>query len=82
MRLSELNGKEVINLTDGSKLGVLFYPEADLDLSLGQLSSFKMISGRWPFRREKIIPWKAVRKISTDVILVELTVERGEEGMG
>ncbi|HHU52260.1 MAG TPA: YlmC/YmxH family sporulation protein [Firmicutes bacterium] len=80
MRLSDLNGKEVINLTDGSKLGVLFYPEADLDLRLGQLSSFKMTSGRWPFRQERIIPWKAVRKISTDVLLVELAAETGEEG--
>lgn len=79
MRLSDLNGKEVINLTDGSKLGVLFYPEVDFNLKLGLISSFKMITGRWPFKQERIIPWKAVRKISTDVILVELANEEKEE---
>jgi YlmC/YmxH family sporulation protein len=79
MRLSDLNSKEVINLTDGSKLGVLFDPEVDFHLKLGVISSFKMITGRWPFKQERIIPWEAVRKISTDIVLVELEKEEKEE---
>jgi len=79
MRLSELTGKEVINLLDGSRLGTISCPEAILDLRGGVVESLIMTSRRWFVREEKVIPWKDLHKISTDLILVQLNKERENE---
>jgi YlmC/YmxH family sporulation protein len=78
MRLSELGLKEVVNLNNGGRLGIL----ADADLVIDE-GSGKIISILVPDRRLSLrifgveknsmdIPWEAIRKIGYDMIIVEL----------
>lgn len=77
MRLSELIGKEVVNLYDGTRLGVL--GEADLlfdgetgDMEAIILPSRGGIAGIFGDRGHIVIPWNCVRKVGTEVIIVDL----------
>lgn len=78
MKLSELGVKEVVNLNNGGRLGIL----ADSDLVIDE-GSGKIISILVPDRRLSLrifgveknsmdIPWEAIRKIGYDMIIVEL----------
>ncbi|HEX2952641.1 MAG TPA: YlmC/YmxH family sporulation protein [Bacillota bacterium] len=72
MRLSELKGKEVIDLRDGSRLGIYLQPEAAFDPEEGKIISILMPVRGGLFRRyEAAIPWNAIKRISTDLVLVE-----------
>ncbi|NLW08232.1 MAG: YlmC/YmxH family sporulation protein [Firmicutes bacterium] len=75
MRLSELNGKEIINLVDGTKVGAFYKVEAVCDLAAGRIHSFLLSERGTLMRREREIPWEAVRKISKDLLLVALAPE-------
>lgn len=77
MRFTELMGKEIINLHDGSRLGNI--AEADLMLDMGdgtikaiilpyRGSKLSFISGR----QELVIPWEAVHKIGSEVVIINL----------
>lgn len=72
MRLSEMRGKEIINLSNGAKMGLFMQPEAELDLEQGHVVAL-VLPGRGGFfnRQESVIPWGSVKQISADLILVE-----------
>lgn len=81
MLLSDLAGKEIINLNDGAKLGLV--GDADLAISTGGsieaiiLSSRSGFRGLWGNVSEKerdtlVIPWQSVRKVGTEVIIVDM----------
>ena len=82
MLLSDLAGKEIINLYDGAKLGLV--GDADLDISLNGsveaiiLTSRGGFSGFWGSSRGErereilVIPWKTVKKIGSEVIIIDL----------
>lgn len=75
MRLSELNGKEIINLVDGTRVGTFYKVEAVCDLAAGRIHSFLLSERGALLRKEREIPWTAVRKISKDLLLVALAPE-------
>ena len=67
--------KEVINITDGKRLG--FVQDVTADLSTGVITSiivpgntklFNMFSGN----NDIVIPWQNIKCIGDDVILVEI----------
>lgn len=81
MLLSDLAGKEIINLYDGAKLGLV--GDADLDISpegaveaiiltpRGGFSAFW--SSRGSRERENlVIPWRTIKKIGEEVIIIDL----------
>ncbi|GAB6173831.1 YlmC/YmxH family sporulation protein [Paradesulfitobacterium aromaticivorans] len=81
MLLSELAGKEIINLYDGAKLGLV----GDADLALAPsghieaiiLTSRSGFSGFFSSMSERdrdilVIPWQAVKKVGSEVIIVDL----------
>lgn len=77
MRLSDLLGKEVINLLDGSRLGVVADSDLVIDNASGQIESIILpnrggLKGFLGDRQELVIPWEAVRRIGSEVIIVEL----------
>ncbi len=77
MRLSELGGKEVINIYDGARLGVIGDADMIVDINTGEIHSIILPqrSGAlsfWMDRQNMIIPWTAVKKIGNEVIIVEL----------
>jgi YlmC/YmxH family sporulation protein len=81
MLLSDLAGKEIINLYDGAKLGLV--GDADLDISLNGsveaiiLTSRGGISGFWSSRGDRdreqlVIPWQTIKKVGSEVIIIDL----------
>jgi len=81
MKISDLQAKEVVNLSDGRKLGQIY--DLELDLRQGMIKAI-VIPGepKWfglgVGGQEWVIPWKQIVKIGSDVILVRLDA-RGTE---
>ncbi|MBP2628827.1 MAG: sporulation protein, YlmC/YmxH family [Firmicutes bacterium] len=77
MRLSELSGKEVINLSDGSRLGVIDECELTFDSKSGRINTILVPNknGLMSFFSENrtiAIPWQAIKRIGDEVIIVDL----------
>ncbi|MDQ0286636.1 YlmC/YmxH family sporulation protein [Desulfofundulus luciae] len=77
MRLTELAGKEIVNIYDGARLGVVGESDVAIDIETGQVQSI-ILPRRgnpisfWFDRQQLVIPWEAVRKIGSEVIIVDL----------
>lgn len=82
MLLSDLAGKEIINLYDGAKLGLV----GDADLAISSSGSIEAIiltsrsgfSGFWGNINDRdrdtlVIPWEAIKKVGSEVIIVDMS---------
>ena len=77
MRLSELVAKRIVNIYDGGVLGTVGDSDLMVDPETGEISAIILPSrqGMRSWRNEKrqlIVPWEAVRKIGSEVIVVEI----------
>lgn len=78
MRLSDLSGKEVINLGDGARLGVIDECELSIDSRSGRIQAL-ILPGRSSIftifgdNRGSTIPWRSIKRIGDDVIIVDLS---------
>lgn len=77
MRLSHLSGKEVINLSDGSRLGIIDECELTFDSKSGRINTILLPNknGLMSFFSENrtiSIPWQAIKRIGDEVIIVDL----------
>jgi YlmC/YmxH family sporulation protein len=78
VRISDLRDRDVINVNDGKRLGII--SDIDLDLENGKIKAivlpgpggFMGVLGR---KNDLIIPWEKIRKIGVDTILVDYPVE-------
>lgn len=81
MLLSEFAGKEIVNLRDGTKLG--YVGDSDIQINdAGGIEAFIVQSrgnSGWFFSKTSerendfvVIPWKAIKKIGTEVIIVDI----------
>jgi YlmC/YmxH family sporulation protein len=75
MRISDLQSKDVVNVSDGKRLGTIGDLEIDADSGLiqaliipGQSRFFGMVGGG----QDYVVPWNQIVKIGSDVILVDL----------
>ena len=74
-RVTELRCKEVINITDGQRLG--FVSDVEVQLPEGKVLAL-VVPGPCrffgPFGRKDdfVIPWNCIRQIGDDIILVEI----------
>ncbi|GMA49151.1 hypothetical protein GCM10025857_05080 [Alicyclobacillus contaminans] len=75
MRISDLQSKDVVNVSDGKRLGTIGDLEIDTDSGLihaivipGQTRFFGMVGGG----QDYVVPWNQIVKIGSDVILVDL----------
>ena len=72
---SELREKEIINISDGRKLGFIY--DIELNLEKGRIEAL-IVPGPGKFLgifgkdNDFVVPWKDIKKIGVDVILVEL----------
>ncbi|WP_041601320.1 YlmC/YmxH family sporulation protein [Halobacillus halophilus] len=75
MRLKSLAKKEVINVENGQKLGVLGRADLIFDPSTGKIQSIVIqnngITGIGPARKELIIEWEQIKTIGADTILLK-----------
>jgi YlmC/YmxH family sporulation protein len=73
----KLRQKEVVNIVDGARLGYIC--DLVLDICTGKICAI-VVPGAARFslffkgERDQIIPWKNIRKIGEDVILVEVDI--------
>ncbi|MCR4418951.1 MAG: YlmC/YmxH family sporulation protein [Clostridia bacterium] len=77
MKLSEFIGKEIVNVHDGTRLGVVGEADLLLDGETGAIEAIVVpgrggLMGLWPDRQPVVIPWTAVKKIGTELIIVDL----------
>jgi YlmC/YmxH family sporulation protein len=74
-RTADLKQKEVINISDGRRLG--FVSDVEFDLENGKIDAIVIPGGGRFFGiigkdNEVIIPWERINKIGEDIILVEM----------
>jgi YlmC/YmxH family sporulation protein len=72
MRLSELVGKEVIDVKTGDRLGVIQKSELLVNTQTGKIEALILIKQGWAGLEKEVhtIPWSDVQKISEELILV------------
>lgn len=77
MRLSTIGGKEIVNLCDGSRLGIIAESDLLIDERTGKIHALLIPESRGFFsifssNALTEIPWNAIRKIGNDMIIIEL----------
>ncbi len=77
MRMAELAGKEIVNIFDGARLGVVGESDITIDVDSGYVESIIIplrsnLVNFWVDKQNLVIPWRAVKKIGAEVIIVEL----------
>ncbi|WP_378952443.1 YlmC/YmxH family sporulation protein [Pelosinus sp. sgz500959] len=77
MRLSRLSGKEVINLSDGSRLGTIDECELTFDHVSGRIHSILLpnqnsLMNFFGENRSMTIPWQGIKRIGDEIIIVDL----------
>lgn len=77
MRLSKLGGKEIVNLSDGGRLGVLAESDLLIEEKNGKIRALLVpdMKNQFSIFSDKNfleIPWDCVRKIGNDMIIIEL----------
>ncbi|MEG0874332.1 MAG: YlmC/YmxH family sporulation protein [Clostridiales bacterium] len=77
MRLSELSGKMVVNLEDGEVLGNIGDADLLIDEITGEILSILMpvkstMFNRWFDKSYLTIEWSAVKKVGTEIMVVQL----------
>ena len=81
LRFCDLRCREVINICDGCRLG--YVGDLDLRVPEGEVSAL-IVPGPLKFfglfgrGEEYYIPWRSIRRIGDDVILIEHTFSRRE----
>ncbi|MBE6081895.1 YlmC/YmxH family sporulation protein [Sporanaerobacter sp. PP17-6a] len=79
LRLSDMRQKEVVNIDDGTRIGLIY--DFEIDLNSGDVSAI-IIPGEGKIlnffgkSQDLIIPWENIIKIGTDIILVDLKYSR------
>mgnify|MGYP000754543766 CR=1 FL=1 len=77
MLLSELGGKEIVNLNNGERLGIISDTDIIVDERTGKIISLLIPDRKFQLKlfgsnRDIEIPWEAIRKIGQDMIIIEL----------
>ncbi|HHT91415.1 MAG: YlmC/YmxH family sporulation protein [Bacillota bacterium] len=77
MRYSELSGKEIICIDEGIRLGVVEHTDLVINLSTGEVESIVIPYGhRWFRPRLIVVPWRGIKKIGRDLMIVDLTTAK------
>ena len=80
MRLSEFAGKRIINISDGGILGTAGESDLLVDAESGNIVEIILPQGRSLVsfgnnnHRQISIPWQTVKKVGSEVIVVEIAI--------
>ena len=77
-KFTDLSCKEVICVSDGRRLG--FVHDVIIQLPKGEISAIVVpgrckLFGFGPPRDDFVIPWKCIRRIGPDIVLVDIKVD-------
>jgi len=84
VKISELRLREVVNITDGRRLGPI--KDIDIDLDEGRINAIVLpfpgarFIGFFSRENEIVIPWDKIIRIGVDVILVDLNIPKDDRG--
>ena len=75
LKISDLRMREVINVTNGKKLGLI--KDIEVDLNAGRIKSIVLpgngrVLGLFGRNEDVVVPWQKIKKLGLDVILVDL----------
>ena len=75
VKISDLRMREVINVMNGRKLGLI--KDIEIDLEAGRIRSVVLpgngkILGIFGRNDDVVVPWQKIKKLGQDVILVEI----------
>ena len=75
--LSDLTGKNIVNLYDGTRLGVIYEPNLSFDADTGSIEMLYLggqngFTGMWSEKNSLQIPWNSVQKVGQEVVIVDL----------
>ena len=76
MNLSEIAGKEIVNLVTGERLGVVGECDLIIDETNGKILALLIPKEKGLFGRKRDndvleVPWRSVKKIRNDMIIIE-----------
>lgn len=75
MRYKDISGKEIVDITHGTRLGVLGQVDIEINRETGKIESFIIPSYKWfglmKDEQESKIHWDSIIKVGEDMILVE-----------
>lgn len=75
VRYREISGKEIVNITHGTRLGVLGQTDLEIDKRTGQIQAIIIPNYKWfGLKREEAtmkIPWSSIKKIGEHMIMIE-----------
>lgn len=76
MNLSEVAGKEIVNLVTGERLGVVGECDLIIEDTTGKILALLIPRERgfFGFRKDRSVlevPWRNVKKIGNDMIIIE-----------
>lgn len=79
MRLSDLSGKELVDIKRAERLGVLGQTDLEINEQTGQINALIIPSLKWfGFRKqgnEIRVPWQHIKKIGSDMIIIDIPEE-------
>jgi len=78
IRVSELRNRDVVNVNDGRRLGII--TDLDMDLDKGRVKSIIVpapggVWGKFAGGKDFVVPWEKIVKIGVDTILVDYPEE-------
>lgn len=79
MKLSDLGGKEIVDVKRAERLGILGQTDLEINERTGQIEALIIPSLKWFGLRkqggEVRVPWKHIKKIGTDMIIIDIPDE-------
>ncbi len=74
LKVSELKQMEVISISDGKRLGAVY--DVEIDMDKGMIDAIVVpgtgrILGLFSKESDIVINWESIKKIGTDVILID-----------
>lgn len=76
MRYKDISGKEIVNVNQGARLGILGQTDLEIDEKSGQIKSFIIPNYKWfglkKEGEEQKIRWNSIKTIGEDMIMIEL----------
>ncbi len=70
-----MSGKEIVNISDGSRLGILGQTDLNINKKTGKIESLVIPNYKWfGFKQEdhaSVIQWNKIKKIGKDLILID-----------
>ncbi|MCR4430568.1 MAG: YlmC/YmxH family sporulation protein [Tepidanaerobacteraceae bacterium] len=77
MRLSELSGKEIVNLYDGARMGIIGNSDLVIDENDGKIIYLLIPNKRMQFfllneKNFTEVPWDSIKKVGPDIVILEI----------